>query len=722
MAGMVGFYSQYPQTAPPTSRLTIPPTSRLTIPPTSVSTTHVQQATTNLEYQQGYNNYNSGPRPTKFSTERSKSGAWIQHENEFPDSLPSGLPSGRSDAMKVETDSTADPPHFTLWHPCLICQKEGWLSAHVCGLSWIQSRPTFNRDLLAATRSLIPAEFETKWQAICDEFGDDEGKVSKYLRRLYNDRFQWAWPWVRTTFTAGMQTTQRIEKTHHLIKMLGVNSKTPLSKVLKATSLKVDKEHFRARCSEDAKGGKATIEHSDRQLPPTMASRMFPGIIEIPIQFCKVISNAEDTANEPVNDAREVSLVTLLSRLKQEQISVVFFTKDKIDSDVQEYVVILTDNSYFCTCLLLQNLGIVCRHFFCAMQGDSRCKYHISLVLKRWFKEELQDRMHLKTVTSSETFQVASPHRNSISSTRKHPDNTYMENVHTLFSSESSIPPTNKRLNQRKRRTHNDAATVEELASLPSLELEIKSLDNKIQRLENRLQQITKLSASPVIKPPVASSSSSEHTERKLVLDDIIPRYGKYSSASLDQSRKSYRVISNAMEFLDVFHSRAFSIHGDNFLTVCSRLLSLAILEDAERQRVENALMALPAAERTWEVCEQTFIHELKTAHQRTRDVIEAVKAGMVKGESYKHYAWRLERINRIYKISGSASEEQVVSLLELSISAAILTQLHFHFSSVNYKGTGARTFQRIATIKDFCKSLVIVEGPDDCDDRRQNR
>ncbi|KAF9080116.1 hypothetical protein BGX27_005712, partial [Mortierella sp. AM989] len=79
---------------------------------------------------------------------------------------------------------------------------------------------------------------------------------------------------------------------------------------------------------------------------------------------------------------------------------------------------------------------------------------------------------------------------------------------------------------QALRIENNDAATTEELASLPSLELEIKALDNKIQRLETRLQQITKLSASPVIKPPVASSSSSEHTERKLVLDDIIPRYG----------------------------------------------------------------------------------------------------------------------------------------------------------------------------------------------------
>ncbi|KAF9343014.1 hypothetical protein BGX26_006427, partial [Mortierella sp. AD094] len=265
-------------------------------------------------------------------------------------------------------------------------------------------------------------------------------------------------------------------------------------------------------------------------------------------------------------------------------------------------------------------------------------------------------------------------------------------------------------------------ATVEEQASLPLIEERIATLEDKIQKLESRLKQVTRPSASSATKSAATTSSSSDHPERKLVLDDIIPRYGKYSSVSSDQSRKSYRVISNAMEFLDVFHSRASSIHGDNFLSVCSRLLSLAILDDAERQRVESALTALPSAERTWEICEQTFIDELKTAHQKTREVIQAVKAGMIKGESYKRYAWRLERINRIYKISGSASEEQVVAHLELSIPSATLDQLNMLLTLLYVRGTGDRTFQRTKSIKDFYRSLVHLAGPDDCDDRRHSR
>ncbi|KAG0020868.1 hypothetical protein BGZ80_003440 [Entomortierella chlamydospora] len=270
---------------------------------------------------------------------------------------------------------------------------------------------------------------------------------------------------------------------------------------------------------------------------------------------------------------------------------------------------------------------------------------------------------------------------------------------------EPSTPaPSDEELIENSRALHietKDDATVEEQASLPSIEERIVTLNGKIQKLESRLRQVTKPFTSSTPKTAATTSSLSEHPERKLVLDDTIPRYGKYTSVSFDQSRKSYRVISNAMEFLDVFHSRASSIHGDNFLSVCSRLLSLAILDDAERQR--------------------TFIDELKTAHQKTREVIQAVKACMIKGESYKRYAWRLERINRIYKIGGSAFREQVVAHLELSIPATTLDQLNVLLTVLHVQGTSDRTFQRATTIKDFCRSLVHLAGPEDCDDRRHS-
>ncbi|KAG9064932.1 hypothetical protein KI688_003194 [Linnemannia hyalina] len=49
-------------------------------------------------------------------------------------------------------------------------------------------------------------------------------------------------PWVKTIFTAGMRSSQRVEMTHRLIKMLGVNSQTPLQRLLEFISTKLNKE------------------------------------------------------------------------------------------------------------------------------------------------------------------------------------------------------------------------------------------------------------------------------------------------------------------------------------------------------------------------------------------------------------------------------------------------------------------------------------------------
>jgi len=68
----------------------------------------------------------------------------------------------------------------------------------------------------------------------------------------------------------------------------------------------------------------------------------------------------------------------------------VFKVWDKSTAGCSEYVVLFLDSSYFCTCAMLQNKGIVCRHFFWMVQEDGRFKYHIRFVLRRWFQEAMQ--------------------------------------------------------------------------------------------------------------------------------------------------------------------------------------------------------------------------------------------------------------------------------------------------------------------------------------------
>ena len=53
------------------------------------------------------------------------------------------------------------------------------------------------------------------------------------------------------------------------------------------------------------------------------------------------------------------------------------------------FVILLHDGSHICTCLMIFNRGLVCRHFFQVMIHSQQAKFSISLIKRRWFKLEV---------------------------------------------------------------------------------------------------------------------------------------------------------------------------------------------------------------------------------------------------------------------------------------------------------------------------------------------
>lgn len=60
-------------------------------------------------------------------------------------------------------------------------------------------------------------------------------------------------------------------------------------------------------------------------------------------------------------------------------------------NNANHYVILLKDGSHVCTCLLLTNSGVICRHYFKVMMDSNDAKFHISLIPRRWYKENLQE-------------------------------------------------------------------------------------------------------------------------------------------------------------------------------------------------------------------------------------------------------------------------------------------------------------------------------------------
>jgi hypothetical protein len=109
------------------------------------------------------------------------------------------------------------------------------------GASW----DDFISRFWIARNALTTDEFERRWSAITRDFGGRGPKAEAYLGRLFDRRIHWAWPWVRTHFTAGIQSTQRVEKTHGIIKR-SVGKMTPLKDLFNVIEQRISNERSTA--------------------------------------------------------------------------------------------------------------------------------------------------------------------------------------------------------------------------------------------------------------------------------------------------------------------------------------------------------------------------------------------------------------------------------------------------------------------------------------------
>lgn len=123
--------------------------------------------------------------------------------------------------------------------------------------------------------------------------------------------------------------------------------------------------------------------------------------------------------------------MTLLSKFPSSLVECVFEITHLLSKGGRQYLILLKDGSYICTLpFFLQNKGIVCRHFFAAMLSDQRCRYHISLVRKRWLKEEYQDGQTLDL--EREVFHVAFKHA-GVKGIRSTPPCGFMEHTLSIY-------------------------------------------------------------------------------------------------------------------------------------------------------------------------------------------------------------------------------------------------------------------------------------------------
>ncbi|KAI8355505.1 hypothetical protein B0O80DRAFT_44240 [Mortierella sp. GBAus27b] len=181
----------------------------------------------------------------------------------------------------------------------------------------------FLENFFEVCRSLTPKEFDARWAHLLKEYGDEdddkdqdenqgqddgddddydqdddqnddngqdddqegdgetakaEGNITRYLRRLYTERVHWGWPWMRTIFTAGMKSTQRVEKTHHFVKSVGLHTRSSFVDVPRACEEKVTNEQYSIEYIQDEEG---VIAEKEASGPASPMVDMFQPIIVV---------------------------------------------------------------------------------------------------------------------------------------------------------------------------------------------------------------------------------------------------------------------------------------------------------------------------------------------------------------------------------------------------------------------------------------------------------
>ena len=92
-----------------------------------------------------------------------------------------------------------------------------------------------------------------------------------------------------------------------------------------------------------------------------------------------------DGIREQQQDIRQILFRSLVKNIPPEAILEVWFVRATGTHGIGHYVILLNERTHLCTCLLLINKGLVCRHFFRVGTYSQYATFHISMIPNRWY-------------------------------------------------------------------------------------------------------------------------------------------------------------------------------------------------------------------------------------------------------------------------------------------------------------------------------------------------
>jgi len=263
---------------------------------------------------------------------------------------------------------------------------------------------TFNeflKDFYQCQRVLSPTDFDTQMNNLIATYP----KAANYLNsELYPSKERWAKAYTTKFFTAGISSTSRVEGENSIIKnsLQGCPSLCELATVLdqrlcdEAQYVNHTEWHY-STTSAQLTGASTEcfpkIDHVLKEyLTEEMLSRQRHEVIQSLYYYAKESDClVNDQPTEEGYDAQQIHLDSLLEDISSGDIIRIYQVQRRYCTH-KNFVVLIADHSHFCTCMLLINKGLICRHFLHVLAIDNEAFFHITLIPTRWYKsEKMQD-------------------------------------------------------------------------------------------------------------------------------------------------------------------------------------------------------------------------------------------------------------------------------------------------------------------------------------------
>ncbi|RHZ56323.1 hypothetical protein Glove_402g78 [Diversispora epigaea] len=185
------------------------------------------------------------------------------------------------------------------------------------------------------------------------------------MRALYPSRHAWARVFTSKIFTAGVQTTSRVEDLNAIIKrtLTASSSLCNLADVLDARlQNEAQWNHFFEYHTMSSCMGIVSVGHD-----------LFP---EIDKQMTKYLTPTYCLRNIGEENIQEVWKITDIRPQ---------------NSKYSHFVVVVDSISYLCSCMSNISRGIICRHYFRVMMYSKIAGFHIQMIPSRWYTDTQKD-------------------------------------------------------------------------------------------------------------------------------------------------------------------------------------------------------------------------------------------------------------------------------------------------------------------------------------------